>query len=183
EWVTNLTLLTKLKALANDNCVIADLAEIKKSNKIKLSQIITRQQGLIINPEAMFDCQIKRIHEYKRQLLNILYVISLYQQIIDGSVSIYPKVHIFSGKAAPGYAMAKLIIQLINQVALKVNNDPRVNEQLKVVFLEDYKVSLAEHIIPAADLSEQISTAGTEASGTSNMKLAMNGALTIGTLD
>ncbi|EKN4690185.1 glycogen/starch/alpha-glucan phosphorylase [Yersinia ruckeri] len=183
EWVTNLTLLTKLKALANDNCVIADLAEIKKSNKIKLSQIITRQQGLIINPEAMFDCQIKRIHEYKRQLLNILYVISLYQKIIDGAVSIYPKVHIFSGKAAPGYAMAKLIIQLINQVALKVNNDPRVNEQLKVVFLEDYKVSLAEHIIPAADLSEQISTAGTEASGTSNMKLAMNGALTIGTLD
>lgn len=183
EWVTDLTLLTKLKSLANERDVIAELAEIKKFNKIKLSQIITRQQGIIINPEAMFDCQIKRIHEYKRQLLNILYVISLYLKMLNGRGTVSPKVHIFSGKAAPGYAMAKLIIQLINQVALKVNNDPRVNEQLKVVFLEDYKVSLAENIIPAADLSEQISTAGTEASGTSNMKLAMNGALTIGTLD
>lgn len=183
EWVTNLTLLTKLKALVSDRDIIAELAEIKKFNKLKLSQVITRQQGIVINPDAMFDCQIKRIHEYKRQLLNILYVISLYHRILEGTVSIAPKVHIFSGKAAPGYAMAKLIIQLINQVALKVNNDPKVNGQLKVVFLEDYKVSLAEHIIPAADLSEQISTAGTEASGTSNMKLAMNGALTIGTLD
>lgn len=183
EWVTNLTLLTKLRSLASDRDVIAELAEIKKFNKLKLSQIITRQQGITINPDAMFDCQIKRIHEYKRQLLNVLYVINLYHRILDGVVSIAPKVHIFSGKAAPGYAMAKLIIQLINQVALKVNNDPNVNGQLKVVFLEDYKVSLAESIIPAADLSEQISTAGTEASGTSNMKLAMNGALTIGTLD
>ncbi|MFI0488562.1 MAG: glycogen/starch/alpha-glucan phosphorylase [Yersinia sp. (in: enterobacteria)] len=183
EWVTNLTLLTELKALVSDRDIIAELAEIKKFNKLKLSQVITRQQGIVINPDAMFDCQIKRIHEYKRQLLNILYVISLYHRILEGTVSIAPKVHIFSGKAAPGYAMAKLIIQLINQVALKVNNDPKVNGQLKVVFLEDYKISLAEHIIPAADLSEQISTAGTEASGTSNMKLAMNGALTIGTLD
>lgn len=183
EWITDLTLLTRLKLLAHDRDIIAELAEIKKFNKLKLSQIITHQQGIIINPEAMFDCQIKRIHEYKRQLLNILYVINLYQKMMNGGKVISPKVHIFSGKAAPGYAMAKLIIQLINQVALKVNNAPRVNEQLKVVFLEDYKVSLAESIIPAADLSEQISTAGTEASGTSNMKLAMNGALTIGTLD
>lgn len=183
DWITDLTLLTRLKLLAHDRDIIAELAEIKKFNKLKLSQIIMHQQGVIINPEAMFDCQIKRIHEYKRQLLNILYVINLYQKMMNGGKVISPKVHIFSGKAAPGYAMAKLIIQLINQVALKVNNDPRVNEQLKVVFLEDYKVSLAESIIPAADLSEQISTAGTEASGTSNMKLAMNGALTIGTLD
>ncbi|VFS46894.1 Maltodextrin phosphorylase [Budvicia aquatica] len=183
KWVTNLNLLTKLKALTDDRNIIDELVEIKKYNKIKLSHIVSQQQGIVINPDAMFDCQIKRIHEYKRQLLNILYVIRVYQKIIDGAAPILPKVHIFSGKAAPGYAMAKLIIQLINQVALKVNNDPKVNGQLKVVFLEDYKVSLAEHVIPAADLSEQISTAGTEASGTSNMKLAMNGALTIGTLD
>ncbi len=183
KWVTNLNLLTKLKALTDNRNIIDELVEIKKYNKIKLSHIVSQQQGIIINPDAMFDCQIKRIHEYKRQLLNILYVIRVYQKIIDGAAPIHPKVHIFSGKAAPGYAMAKLIIQLINQVALKVNNDPKVNGQLKVVFLEDYKVSLAEHVIPAADLSEQISTAGTEASGTSNMKLAMNGALTIGTLD
>ncbi len=183
KWVTNLNLLTKLKALTDNRNIIDELVEIKKYNKIKLSHIVSQQQGIIINPDAMFDCQIKRIHEYKRQLLNILYVIRVYQKIIDGAAPIHPKVHIFSGKAAPGYAMAKLIIQLINQVALKVNNDPKVNGQLKVVFLEDYKVSLAEHVIPAADLSEQISTAGTEVSGTSNMKLAMNGALTIGTLD
>nr|WP_152554982.1 glycogen/starch/alpha-glucan phosphorylase [Serratia sp. DD3] len=182
-WVTDLDKLQGLKKLANDSGVLEELQTIKLHNKRALCQLVATRQGVKLDPQALFDSQVKRIHEYKRQLLNILHVIHLYLGIVESGNTLQPKVHLFSGKAAPGYAMAKLIIQLINEVARTINNDPRAKGQLNVLFLEDYKVSLAEHIIPATDLSEQISTAGTEASGTSNMKFAMNGALTIGTMD
>ncbi|HFV9293229.1 TPA: glycogen/starch/alpha-glucan phosphorylase [Serratia fonticola] len=182
-WVTDLDRLQQLKKFANEKGVVEEVQALKLKNKQALCRQIAFQQGVQLDPLAMFDCQVKRIHEYKRQLLNILHVIHLYLEIIESGHTPTPKVHLFAGKAAPGYAMAKLIIQLINEVAKTINGDPRVKGQLSVLFLEDYKVSLAEHIIPATDLSEQISTAGTEASGTSNMKFAMNGALTIGTLD
>ncbi|EII4413990.1 glycogen/starch/alpha-glucan phosphorylase [Salmonella enterica] len=183
KWPMELQLLRQLEKKADDAGVIDQIRAIKFQNKSDLSQIVSQRYGITFDPMAMFDCQVKRIHEYKRQLLNILHVISLYLDIKDNGKTIAPKVHLFAGKAAPGYRMAKLIIQLINTVAKKINSDPRIAGQLKVVFLEDYKVSLAESIIPATDLSEQISTAGTEASGTSNMKFALNGALTIGTYD
>lgn len=183
-WVTDLDQLQQLKKLAKDSAALEKIQSIKLHNKQALCRLIAAQQGIKIDPSALFDSQVKRIHEYKRQLLNILHVIHLYLGIVEsGKTQMQPKVHLFSGKAAPGYAMAKLIVQLINEVASTVNSDPRAKGQLNVLFLEDYKVSLAEHIIPATDLSEQISTAGTEASGTSNMKFAMNGALTIGTMD
>lgn len=182
-WVTDLDRLQQLKKFANEKGIVEEVQALKLKNKQALCRQIAFQQGVQLDPLAMFDCQVKRIHEYKRQLLNILHVIHLYLEIIESGQTPTPKVHLFAGKAAPGYAMAKLIIQLINEVAKTINGDPRVKGQLSVLFLEDYKVSLAEHIIPATDLSEQISTAGTEASGTSNMKFAMNGALTIGTLD
>ncbi|TQI81706.1 starch phosphorylase [Serratia fonticola] len=184
SWVTDLDQLQQLKKLAKDSAALEKIQSIKLHNKQALCRLIAAQQGIKIDPSALFDSQVKRIHEYKRQLLNILHVIHLYLGIVEsGKTQMQPKVHLFSGKAAPGYAMAKLIVQLINEVASTVNSDPRAKGQLNVLFLEDYKVSLAEHIIPATDLSEQISTAGTEASGTSNMKFAMNGALTIGTMD
>lgn len=183
RWPTDLHLLRQLEKKADDAGVIDQIRAIKFKNKSALSQIVLQHYGVTLDPMAMFDCQVKRIHEYKRQLLNILHVIALYLDIKENGKTIAPKVHLFAGKAAPGYRMAKLIIQLINTVAKKINSDPRIAGQLKVVFLEDYKVSLAESIIPATDLSEQISTAGTEASGTSNMKFALNGALTIGTYD
>lgn len=172
-----------LEKLADDVGAIDEIRTIKRANKGTLCRLIAERHGIHLDPMAMFDCQVKRIHEYKRQLLNILHVIDLYLEIKEGGKTIAPKVHLFAGKAAPSYAVAKLIIQLIGCVAQRINQDARVGGQLKVVFLEDYKVSLAERIIPATDLSEQISTAGTEASGTSNMKFALNGALTIGTLD
>ncbi len=183
RWPMELQLLRQLEKKADDTGVIDHIRAIKFKNKSSLSQIVSQRYGITLDSMAMFDCQVKRIHEYKRQLLNILHVISLYLDIKENNKTISPKVHLFAGKAAPGYRIAKLIIQLINTVAKKINSDPRIAGQLKVVFLEDYKVSLAESIIPATDLSEQISTAGTEASGTSNMKFALNGALTIGTYD
>jgi glycogen phosphorylase len=155
----------------------------KREAKAQFVNWLRATSGQAVDPDTIFDCQVKRIHEYKRQLLHVLGVIDEYFRVVeDGQPLPAPRVHIFAGKAAPGYYMAKLIIRLINQVASVVNRDSRA-QGLKVVFLPDYKVSLAEIIIPGADLSEQISTAGTEASGTSNMKFAMNGALTVGTLD
>lgn len=183
-WITDLDQLRQLELFAGDAEFRERWAAIKRYNKAALARCIERELGLTVSPCSLFDVQVKRVHEYKRQLLLILYVIVLYGRLKkDPSLDIAPRTFIVSGKAAPGYAMAKLIIKLINQVAEVVNRDAQVSDKLKLVFLPNYRVSLAEKIIPAADLSEQISLAGTEASGTGNMKLQLNGALTIGTLD
>jgi starch phosphorylase len=176
--------LSDFAQVADDTSVHERLTQIKRANKQRLAKLIADRTNVECDPDALFDVQIKRIHEYKRQLLNILETIALYNDMRDRPTSNWvPRVKIFAGKAAASYRRAKLIIKLINDVATIVNSDPGVRGMLKVVFLPDYNVSLAETIIPAADLSEQISTAGMEASGTGNMKLALNGALTIGTLD
>ncbi len=183
-WITHLENLRELEAHADDVAFQTEFLKVKKYNKERLAKIILDTTRVKVDPESCFDIQIKRIHEYKRQLLNLLLVIHQYFSIVEEQKKLTsPKTYIFAGKAAPGYYIAKLIIKLINSVGEVINNDPRVKDQLKVVFVPDYRVSLAEKIIPAADISEQISTAGMEASGTGNMKLMMNGALTIGTLD
>jgi starch phosphorylase len=182
--VDDSSLIVKLAESANDVAVQERIAAAKRANKVAFSRLVADRVGLLIDPDSLFDVQIKRIHEYKRQLLNILETAATYLAIRDApSQHWVPRVKIFSGKAAASYTRAKLIIKLINDLARVINSDPVTRDLLRVVFLPDYNVSLAEGIIPAADLSEQISTAGMEASGTGNMKLALNGALTIGTLD
>jgi starch phosphorylase len=184
DWAVDLDKLRGLEPHADDPVFHQQWQAVKLHNKKRLAKIIASACCVTVDPTSLFDIQVKRIHEYKRQLLNVLHVIHFYQRIITcPDEPVTPRTIIFAGKAAPSYYKAKLIIKLINSVGAVVNNDPRVGDRLKVVFIPNYCVSLAERIIPAADLSEQISTAGTEASGTGNMKFALNGALTIGTLD
>lgn len=184
EWPVHLEQLTALKKWAKDPNFQRNVARVKQENKLRLAQHLEADYGVKVNPASMFDIQVKRIHEYKRQLLNCLHIITMYNRIKkDPSAKFTPRTVMIGGKAAPGYYVAKQIIKLICAVGNVVNNDPIVGDKLKVIFLENYRVTLAERIMPAADLSEQISTAGTEASGTGNMKFMLNGALTVGTLD
>jgi starch phosphorylase len=184
QWITQLTELKKLEPFAHDKAFQEKWHAAKLENKKRLAALVKQNCGVDFNPQALFDIQVKRIHEYKRQLLNVLHVIHLYDRIKRGDTQdMTQRCVLFGGKAAPGYIMAKQIVKLINNVANVVNNDPDVGDWLKVAFLPNYQVSAMEVICPAADLSEQISTAGKEASGTGNMKFMMNGAVTIGTLD
>ena len=183
-WEKDLTKLKGLEKFADDDASLEELIAIKRHNKEALVEYLKHKQNEFLDPDSIFDVQVKRLHEYKRQLLNVLHIMYLYNRIIEDPTYNAPnRTFIFGAKAASGYRRAKAIIKLINTVAERVNNDRRIGGKLRVVFIENYRVSVAEKIFPAADVSEQISTAGKEASGTSNMKFMVNGALTMGTLD
>ena len=184
EWITDLPQISRLKVYADDKKAQQEFMNIKYQNKVRLAKYIQEHNGIEVDPRSIFDVQVKRLHEYKRQLLNILHVMYLYNQLKDNpDMEFYPRTFIFGAKASAGYYNAKMIIKLINSVADVVNNDPAINGKIKVVFIENYRVSNAELIFAAADVSEQISTASKEASGTGNMKFMLNGALTLGTMD
>ncbi len=183
-FVTNAAELEKLQKFSSDRVVLDKLSEIKRHNKVIMAEEIRKMSGVLVDPDSIFDVQVKRLHEYKRQLMNALNILATYQMLRDNpSMDFTPRTYIFGAKAAPGYYFAKQIIQFIVDLANTINNDRRVNGKLKVVYLENYRVTLAEKLIPSAEISEQISLAGTEASGTSNMKFMINGAVTLGTLD
>jgi starch phosphorylase len=184
SWIGDLDELRQLENYAEDATFRAEWRSVQYAVKVRLAQYIGHKAGISVDPSSMFDAQVKRIHEYKRQHLNVLYILTQYHRLKKNpTLEITPRTFLFGGKAAPGYFMAKLIIKLISSVAEVINCDPEVNHRMRVVFLPDYNVTFGQLVYPAADLSEQISTAGKEASGTGNMKFAMNGALTIGTLD
>ncbi len=183
-YLTDAGQLSKLRAYADDPAVLERLTKIKRANKARMADYIKKTEGITVDPDSIFDVQVKRLHEYKRQLLNALHILHLYNRLkADPQLDIPPQTFLFGAKAAPGYLMAKHIIRLICSIAKEIDSDPVISQKLKVVFLEDYRVTLAELLMPAAEISEQISLAGTEASGTGNMKLMINGAITIGTLD
>lgn len=184
KFITDASALQGLMKYKDDESVLKQLAAIKKANKIKMAEYIKANNGIIVDPDSIFDVQVKRLHEYKRQHLNAIHILSTYLWLkANPNAEFTPKTYIFGAKAAPGYYFAKQIIQFIVELGNRINNDPDVNKKLKVVYLEDYRVSVAEKLIPSAEISEQISLAGTEASGTSNMKFMINGAVTLGTLD
>ena len=184
EWITDLPALSKLRIYADDEKAQQEFMNIKYQNKVRLAKYIREHNGIEVDPRSIFDVQVKRLHEYKRQLMNILHIMYLYNELKDHpDMDFYPRTFIFGAKAAAGYRNAKLTIKLINSVADVINNDPVVDGRIKVVFIENYRVSNAEWIFAAADVSEQISTASKEASGTGNMKFMLNGALTLGTMD
>lgn len=184
KFITDASALQGLMKYKDDESVLKQLAEIKKANKVRMAEYIKNNNGIIVDPDSIFDVQVKRLHEYKRQHLNAIHILSTYLWLkANPNAEFTPKTYIFGAKAAPGYYFAKQIIQFIVELGNRINNDPAVNKKLKVVYLEDYRVSVAEKLIPSAEISEQISLAGTEASGTSNMKFMINGAVTLGTLD
>ena len=183
-WTTNLAELSRLKAVANDTAFCEAIGKAKQQQKMSVANWLKRTYGHSVDPQSVYDCQVKRIHEYKRQLLNVLRIVVLYNRLRENrKLQMAPRTFFFAGKAAPAYWLAKVIIKLVNNVAGTIDGDPAMRGRMKVIFLPEYNVSLAERLIPAADVSNQISTAGYEASGTSNMKFMMNGALTLGTRD